>query len=738
MKKLSRSLPLTKKVLHHFTCWSLLFWQVTPVMGSTAEDELQSSVSTSTATSVSVGVGTSTGNPGDADGGVQKITGKEIDPKSKMLLSNIALFAAAFTAPTMVIHCPKMSTYIYAGASALYVANEIGLFTRFKTASDQEMAAYIGRGDEENQIDSLQTAAKQTRKAAKAAKTRALVSKIAAAGYGAASAMAIFEAFKDPIKAVDCAKTASNSFRIKNQNTINKQLTAMIASTYLPSSQSDVDTFFNFQEQMDFTNGQLSSPTLTEYESMKSEFGNKNELQLTSKLSKYIKLASELLIDSAHAETVGLPSIAIQHQKKLDEIEKIRQADLKARNTTDEELGTRPVNQVGSSTSDDSTSTSSSKPEKKGLNWSGTTAKMGVLGLGVAAAFMVKTSSAAIVKSRFVKSPYGRAAGFATFAAFSYGASRESDDAAKKLEARAREYDTLANQLQSRVNQDISTNGTSGQLTGGSTQSIDENSTTAGSDNNICFTGGPATVTPDAKCDCARTQSCKTPEIPKIDNLGEFNGKSVLVDSLKDFSSAGKDLYNGRLQTGTTKGQTLAKNAARITRLRDSMLDKLNQNRKKAGEKPVAFDALQKRFENGLLGKVNSAFNGLSNGERAAVARFAPGFGADLDANKDKEEKKVAEGSKSDTRKVAKGDINPNAGAAKAADANQGANWNFDFDENEPTEEEKAAIAAALAEEDENYVVEGDISEDRNKNLFNIITRRYLKSAYPVIFEEEN
>jgi len=680
MKKPTRFLTALKGLTHQLACWSLLMLHVTPVMGQTPEDELRGSVAP-TSGGTAVGVGTTPSEGGSGNGGVTKIEGSNIDPKAKMLLSNIALFAAAFTAPAMVMYCRNMiSTYIYAGASALYVANEVGLFTRFKTASDLEMAAYLGRGDEESQIDSLETASKETKKAAKAAKTRALISKITAAGYAAAAAMAIYESFR-PDKGLCVAPKAVDSNGIRDDFQTEKFALEFSKDLHQQmSTMNDLDAYFTFSENQDYLAGGLSSITLEEYETIKDGLGGSLVTDFKKHIGQFIKLSSDFMFANAHA----------------------------------------------------------GDKKEGGLNWSGGTVKLGVLGLGVAGAFLVQSTAKDIIMSKYIKTPYGRAAGFGAFAAFSYGASTESGKASEKLEGRANEYQELANQLRTRVNQNISTNGTQGTLGSQSVQGI-ETKSVAGNDNNqICFTGGPATVSPDVACDCAKTQTCKQPEIPKIDNIGEFNGKSLMVDSLKSLGDVGQDLYNGRLKTGTTKGQTLTKNAARITRLRDSMLDKLNKERAKTGKKPVELDSVQKRFEDGLLNRVNKAFNGLSDSEQASLARFSPGLGQDISRDAEEEKKNVAESTTSENQKVAKGDVNTNAGAVGSDKTSDGGNWNFDFNEDEPTAEERAAIAEALAEEDENYVVEGDISEDRNKNIFNIITRRYLKSAYPVIFEEDN
>ncbi len=671
MKQLTQNFKFMKIIGHHMVCWSLLFFQASPVMGSAAEDKLRESVDVEREAAVVVGSGTS--NDGSSEAGVVELVGKDERKTSSLILSNLAILGAALTAPALLKNCRKMSTYIYAAASFVYVANEIGLISKFKAAGDKQMKAFLGRGDEEDQIESLKTAAQQTREAVESARQRAKIAKIAGAGFAAAAAMAVYEGMKPG--GSPCVSTAGilkNDDRPLGPNNFSSQ--KLFALLEQANAQMRPNSYVLIKEQVDFHQGGLLSlsidgsmplPLQDEIEALHLE-------EAKSKVTEFLKLASSLLVDSAHA----------------------------------------------------------------GFDWGNNKTRYGALGLGLVGARLVKNIGRNIYK-KGLNHPYKRAIAFVGFGTIAVAASNSSEVAADSLEERAQEYEKLASQLKARVNQ---TTSSSGSLTEVTKQSIaDSNAATSAATDlaNTCFTGSPGTLREDSGCDCAKTQTCKQPEVPSLAGIEDFNGKSLIVDSLKDFATVGKNLYNGRLKNGTTAGQSLSKNAARITRLRKSMEDKLNKDRKKNGKKAIPFDGLQKKFESGLLKEVNNAFKNLSPSERSSLASIAPGLGGDAKAGNDKDgESKVAGASDSSSRSVSAVDVNPNAGAVNKGDANQGGNWDFDFDEDK-TEEEKAAIAAALAVEDENYVVEGDISEDRNKNLFKIITSRYLKSAYPVIFEEK-
>ncbi len=631
-------------------------------------------------TAVSGGHGAATSTPvenidanGDGKANEIKVEGNDLKATSKFLFSNIALFASGFFAPTLIKACPKTpSVWIFAGSALLYVANEIGLFTGFNKAINREMVAYLGRGDEDRQIDSLEAASKQTREAQKAAKKRAMISKITAAGFAAASAMAFAER-ADLFGLTGCKPAADAYFnpQPKNLLLINPQRFAM-AEYYF--SQQPMERFVS----------ELSND-ISLYPSQPTPHFKENGLG--QKMMNY-------LIGNTYAQVGTDKDAKIVEDKDGDK--------------------SIVVNSVG--------------------------AKLAATGLGVAGGLAVmkyaKTAGPAVKK--FVKEPITRGIGFGVFSATAFMAAKESEEAAQKLDTRAKEYDRLADSLRSQTSQDIGLEtGATHSLIDGSIQGIDNGSNKGISNNDACFTGGAGQIVVDSNCSCSQNNSCKKPEIPNLTKLPDFGGQSLLSDSMKSLSAAGSNLYSGRLKAGSTEGNKLVNSAARITKLRDALKDKINKDRLAKGNDAIDFAKAEKGMEGFLKRELDGAFNRLTPAEQRTLANLSGGIGrgSDDDANEEKEDKE-GEGTGSGATAVAATDINPNPGKANAnAD---GGTWDFDFGEEAQGSAEQDAMAQALeAEEDQDYVVKGDINDDRHKNLFNIITRRYLKSAYPVIFEEK-
>jgi len=615
--------------------------------------------------------------------GVTKVEGSDLKAASRFFFSNLALFFAGFMGPTLVKQCPNSwSVRVFAVSAALYVANEIGLFTRFNSAIKKEMVAYLGRGDEDRQIQSLESAANQTRKAKEAAKRRALIANIAAAGFGVSAAIAMAEAAQVWNMTPDCTPMASRSIQQ------NRGIPLRMYSNTAPIYNTQ-----RLQIPMAFTDNSFSELMGPQNDSIKVITGK--TLKKDGLLSKFLNT----IIPSTYAqEKVG--------SSKDAKIEKSKSGE-----------ETIIVNSVG--------------------------AKLAATGLGVVGGLAVmnmQSTGLGNVFKKIVETKYARPVGFSIFSVVALGASKESADSANLLEKRAKEYDKLADSLRQRVDQSIDTQTGDGEFINQTVQEFDNSNSGGIGNNEMCFTGGAASgLTADTNCSCKSSNTCAGPQVPSTTSLPSFTGSTLLADNINGLKGASADLFAGRLKSATTKGQSLTNGAAKITRLRDALKKKINEDRLKAGSKPIDFESAEKQIAGTMERQVESAFNNLSPREQQALSRLGSGFGTGADGDdKDKKKEELAESGSSGKSKVIAADINPNAGKASNKTAD-GAVWDFNFEDDAAKgAAEQAAIAAALAEDEvDDYKIEGDINDDRNKNLFNIITRRYLKSVYPVIFEEQ-
>jgi len=665
--------------LHFFMAFAL-YWFPTHVIYTQAANTSSSNSSLSDAVSVSgaeSGDGaastsptSSSSNKNNGEDGT-KITGNDIDPKAKMLMSNIALFAATMAAPVLVKQCPKApSVWIYAGSAALYLANEIGLFTKFKNASDAEMAAYLGRGDEDKQINSLESAADQTENAQKAAKTRALVAGIAAAGFSAATAMALVENYTSWVKVGNCGPPTAGATSAIDLPLLLDEAYVDVNPKLLTKDSDNFDFMISYEEQLDFIQGKKSSLNIDEYYERKA--WSAAALNSMTGLKEAFLLATEFTFSALASPTLA---------------------------------------------------------DEGGTNWSGSGVKaiVGMLGAG---AGVIALNSKAIASSKMVKKPLTRAALFGGMSVFAIGAAFEASNAAKRLGERSDEYKKLANSLRSQVAQSSSTTNQKGlnQVVSGVTSSADKNSNSK-DDSQICYTGsGTTSISVDESCTCVQKRTCKSTNLPDLSKLPDFAGQTLLTDELKALKTSADSIYSGDLKGANSASTKLGKNAARITKLRESLVGKINKDNIAAGGLGnYDLDKLEDKFQEQLLKKVNDSFNGLSPSQQSSLAGFAPALDPSDKGNKEEIDSAAP-----------KGKIGAIAATSRGNKSNQGSSWDFNFDDdkNNGSDPEAAALAEVMANENDQYEIDGDINDDRNKDIFKIITGRYLKSAYPVIFEE--
>lgn len=678
---------LLKLTLNIFVCWSLC---LIPMQSTYADSVLQGSGSQTNTPATSGNTGNSGGeldrlDQSEQDDGVLKVEGNEVKAAGKFLFSNIALFAAGFMAPTLLKSCfNKTSVKIFAASGVLYIANEIGLFTGFNKSINREMVAYLNRGDEDKQIESLETAAKQTRKAKNAAKRRATIAKIAATGFLAATVMAGVEAYREANPVDGEAKQPCTGPMAFNNPNIGDGPIRLYAQNI------QEDTF----QQTFLSSNQLPLKQLSIVEYLE----NYQDFNYSAQRNSLIeKIMSKVLIKSAHAaEEVG--------------------TDRDAKVVKDGKTGEQKivVNSVG--------------------------AKLAATGLGAIGGMIVMKQLVAneLTMPKMLKTGIARTVAFGAFSVTALGAAKESDDAANKLEERAQEYDRLANTLRNQISQDIENGSSGSQFIDQSVQTVEQDQGALIGNNEVCGTGKGLAPNFTTDCSCSKTNSCFQPPLPDTSALPAFSGSPILADSIKSLKATSGDVFAGRLKSANTNAQKLTSGAARITKLRDALQKKINEDRLKKGGNEIDFEKAQNAFNNQFERSLASAFNKLTPKEQATLNNLTGGYIGNTDEDKKKGEKDdLAEDSSVDVGAKAVADVNPNPGTAKkTAD---GGVWDFNFeDDAKAANAEQAAIDAALkANEDENYVVDGDINDDRNKNLFNIITKRYLKSAYPVIFEEK-
>ena len=149
MKRTNQNLTKTRTwlariTLHTFLCWTLALWQVIPSTAY-ADSTLEGQSTTQNVQPAglpSISENQSSESSGslvrrettDEGGNVTTVEGNDMKATGKFLYANLALVAVGLLTPALVINCWKSwSVRVFAVAAALYVANEIGIFTKFNS-----------------------------------------------------------------------------------------------------------------------------------------------------------------------------------------------------------------------------------------------------------------------------------------------------------------------------------------------------------------------------------------------------------------------------------------------------------------------------------------------------------------------------------------------------------------------------------------------------------------------------
>ena len=612
---------------------------------------------------------------------VEGSTSKKI---GNFLIGNIGLFAAALMAPMLIKACWKStSVKIYAASGLLYILNEIGLFTGFNRAIHKEMVAYLNRDDQNKQIDSLETAAKQTAEAKKAAKRRALFAKIAAGGFGLAAAFALYEGYLE-------SKTGVPTCGPKPE--ASKQ----------PGGEGKPDPYF-------IQNLEGTSAHVKFQEWLINE--NNSPIQMASILDFAIPYES-----------------AKAYQKKNSIFDLLTQV-LISKAMAAEKVGTK---------NDAKIITNKKTGEKEIIvNTPGT--KLAMTGAGAAAGLLImsKLKMQSTFVKKWLKNGYARAAGFGVFAGIAYASSRESTGAAEALEERENEYKKLSKSLQQASETKVGLNAGNVSMATPDFRPVPQEPVRNVTNNAVCL-GGQGTQI-DQTCSCSKTNSCAKPNLAGLSAIPSLSGTPLVADSLKSLNGAAGDMYAGKLSGAKTKGNALANNAAKITRLRSGIEKKINSDRLKNNGKPINFDENENAFRNGLKRQINDAFNNLTDKEQATVANLAGGYLGDPESSIEDEIQNIASAGNGLGGAGSAKDVNANPKNGTGGDEKENPAFDFNFDDGgltAGTADGDLALDGTLgSDEDSEYVIKGDINDDRSKNLFKIITTRYLKSAYPVFFD---
>ncbi len=600
---------------------------------------------------------------------------------SALTLSSLSLFGAGVVAPMYVTWCSNQpSAWVFAGTAAIYVGSEFVNWSKYKSASDRAMKAFLGV-DKNEQINSLTAAEKQTREAANAAKRKSLFAKMAAAGFGAASAIALAEQFQFWGNGGACAGAGSfsipftNNYQIIDNQLFNQQVLA------LDNSQSDANALMIYHQMMNLVQGKVSSPSYRDYQRSIELFDHNQTLGIKAGLMVAFEGIRHMALSQAHA---GFGD-----------------------------------NQL----------------EKAGI----------ALGLAGSAAIVIWQDAVygALPEwaQKITKSGFTRAAVFGAHSAVAMLAAGQITDAKEKLEKRANQYELLVQQLKQMGEGSMNT-GSGTEIKVG-TSEVNEFQSPANDvafnsmDGASCFIQNSKNETlADSTCSCKKTNSCKQAEIPQVEFKG-FSLPGAMNRTLTGLKQAGNSLYAGKYLEASTSAGSVLNNAAGVNKMQEALVKKINERLAKNGKKAVDFEKTKKNYANQFNRAIEKSLNSMKPSDALAIRSLANGTsGSDSlaqepIAKKDESGKIVVTPAKSDGAGTGSATDN-----AKASDPFAG--MNFEVAANGV---DQNAAAAAESGADEGYEY-GDkdgeqISDKPGVSLFNLISNRYLKTAFPRLFSEQ-
>lgn len=326
----------------------------------------------------------------------------------------------------------------------------------------------------------------------------------------------------------------------------------------------------------------------------------------------------------------------------------------------------------------------------------------------------------------------------------SYGASfiifdvliNKTNDESECLKERAEEYDAFATALQNRYGKDGNvTETTIAQNTKTDLSPTAEVFTR--DDFPGCIENSGGNIGFDRNCDCdSKRKNCfnisanpKPYEVSgNISGTSPFSNSNSVTRSIAGAQNVVNGIASGNASQANLGASTIGSNAFKLRKGFEKAKEDFNKKRVAEGKKPIDFEKESRK----LYEKIRSA------------------AGRALDENNintlsDLDNLILKEGLIPDAEKyIDKNEVSPknNSPATIASISNKktinGLDENFDFLDNSTTSSNnpKSNTEKDIQENLKNLKInDGGISSESSKNIFNIITRRYLESGYPKLLE---
>lgn len=212
----------------------------------------------------------------------------------------------------------------------------------------------------------------------------------------------------------------------------------------------------------------------------------------------------------------------------------------------------------------------------------------------------------------------------------------------------------------------------------------------------------------------------KKVKIPKI-NLPQGVNSPTLSSSVKSLNSAMGAMQSGSYETAMAHAHGLGKNLSKLKKIRDDLYKKVNERMVKAGKKPINFQERAKKEYAKLQRQIENEIK-KSQGQPTTLATLSV------------KDKKKAE-REGEVKKLIGSD---NKGEVALDNTDKKEGFEFGFDEEMDTPAVLGDTGEQNPEESlDDYILEkNDIHKNSSQSIFKVLSARYIKTAYPKLFEE--
>ena len=334
------------------------------------------------------------------------------------------------------------------------------------------------------------------------------------------------------------------------------------------------------------------------------------------------------------------------------------------------------------------------------------------------ASFFLITGETAVQVDNFIFAPKNRAIAFGGLALVALNASRSSDNTIDKLDENIKKIDIILSDMHKLAK-------------GVKTQNISAQNAAITTVNPGAVNVGSYSTNGTTKSQCMSnnsTENCAS----LADQLKSMPSLTNLPDSFKNIASQSVSMAEGLSGTTGISGSTLStaealgnkQNAiAKVLKNQQATLEKLSGGK-------LNFAKEQNKFLDGMRARVKK---GLMKSGMTATGFMASIGASPIDSSSSKDDdKKLAKGTPLSTGNVVNTAATGDADTEKEKEA-----LKLEFKDETPVVEGDTLYAAGGSGKPEYDMKTNEISGEYGPSLFEVISRRYIKSGYPKLLEEE-